>query len=555
MQKGDSKPLYKFIAQHRSSDKGLHVTKISGSSNDADIANSFAQGFHSTFISDNNKMPTLPSMTKIEYPHKNLEVSVNGVAKLFENLNHRKGPGPDLLRPSLLKFLSPLIAETFASFYNYSLQTPSVPRDWKTAHVVPVYKKGSREDALNYRPISLTCISCKIMEHIIAREIRQHFSINELFTDCQHGFRRNRSCESQLLHTTSDVIASNNAGIQTDIIVLDFSKAFDTVSHTKLVQKLRHYEVNSHIINWIEAWLSQRRFYVAVNNHVSDERFATSGVPQGSVLGPVLFLIYINDLPDSISCPTSIRLFADDALVYRPIHSVKDQLILQQHISQIVEWSKTWQLKFNISKCSVSSIKPVKFKFAYSHDNVEFCRVGSFKYLGVMISDDLSFEDHIKAVTAKGSSILYLLMRTLKNASTRAKRLAYFSICLPILEYSSEVWNPCRKKHINKLEAINRRAFRWAYKLKKRDKITDHMKIENWQSLEARRQQKDQRTLFKIYEQSLELNYKLFVQRNENYNTRNGNIRHTINTEAMRNSFFNRTLNTPLGELIVEQAT
>jgi hypothetical protein len=150
LQKGDTKPFYKFIAQHRSANKGLHVTELSGSSNDSEIANSFAFSFKSTFITDNNKTPILPPAPKIVNPHMKLSINIKGVEKLFEDLNHRKGPGPNSLRPSLLKFLSPLTAEIFTDLYNYSLQTASIPKDWRCAHVVPVYKKANRKDPLNY---------------------------------------------------------------------------------------------------------------------------------------------------------------------------------------------------------------------------------------------------------------------------------------------------------------------------------------------------------------------------------------------------------------------
>jgi hypothetical protein len=542
LKKGNDKPLFRFISHHKSGSKNTHIPELQGNTQDTDIANCFAVNFESVFLKDDNTTPEF-QLPKTFSSQETLEINVDGILKQLLSLDHTKGPGPDGIRPSLLKFLAPLIAEPLSSIFSYSLDTGSVPSDWKVARVVPVYKKGDRKDPLNYRPISLTCICCKIMEHVIAHSMREHLDNNNLINDCQHGFRARHSCESQLIHTLTDLAMHNNTNTQVDVLILDYSKAFDKVSHPKLLQKLQSYGFHPSIIDWLKSWLKSRVFHVNVNNSLSTATSTSSGVPQGSVLGPLLFLIYINDLPDCIqSSTTSVRLFADDIVLYSPIRSTRDQENLQEDLNNLVNWSNKWQLQLNVSKCSSTSINPIKFTYTYSISNVQISHSPQFKYLGILVCNDLSFCQHITSTIGKASGLLFMLMRVLKNASTQAKRLAYFTICIPVLEYASEIWSPHLKYQIDNIENVNRRAFRWVYSFKKYDRISDKMQELNWPTLQERRDQKDKNTLFKIYEGTLNVNYERFNLKNTNYNTRHGIIRHTINSDAMKYSFFNRTI-------------
>ena len=197
---------------------------------------------------------------------------------------------------------------------NNNVTSGTLPEDWTKARVTPIYKKGDKSTAANYRPISLTCIVCKLMEHIITSHLVKHLNINNILYDLQHGFREKRSCETQLVMLIEDLASNLQAGRQTDLILLDFSKAFDKANHEKLLHKLHQYGVRGNNLNWIRGFLDGRTQTVVVDGDESTSVPVTSGVPQGSVLGPILFLAYINDLPDRVT--SKVRLFADDTALY-----------------------------------------------------------------------------------------------------------------------------------------------------------------------------------------------------------------------------------------------
>ena len=545
LKNGDSKPLFQLISKSSKGGKCSNIMQLHNCVNDNDMAISFANNFKSVFTVDDGHVPQVSfTQSSAEHvPQMDIAVSEEGVLALLNNLNHRKGMGPDNLSPALLKFLAVDIAPILTLIFKHSLNTGGVPLDWKHANVVPVFKKGDKKAPLNYRPISLTSVSSKVIEHIIAHNIRDYLDQNNILSETQHGFRKKHSCESQLIHTISDLANFNNLNTQVDVLVLDFSKAFDTVSHDKLIHKLRSYGLNANVVTWIQHWLLDRTFCVIVNGKTSPPTQVTSGVPQGSVLGPLLFLLYINDLPESLNCPkTSIRLFADDAILFRPIECASDSLLLQDQLCRVAAWAESWQLRFNANKCTSTSVEPVRFSHIYNYCGTSLISSQSFLYLGILVSSTLNFNEHINRIIRKANGTLFMLMRTLKNTSPNVKRTAYYSVCRPLLEYASEIWSPHFDYSIQDLESINRKAFRWANNLRKFDSISSEMVKMGWQTLAERRRIKDESTLQKILSQDLMVDFNRFVIKNSSYFTRGSNIRHTINASAMKHSFFNRAM-------------
>ena len=212
----------------------------------------------------------------------------------------------------MLRELAEEIAPIIQILFERSLQTGKLPADWCHALVTPIFKKGDKSSDANYRPISLTCILCKVLEYIMASQVVEHMNSHDLLYDLQHGFREKRSCETQLTMMVEELARS--ACKQTDLILLDFSKAFDKVNHAKLLWKLHQYGIRGKALGWKRAFLGNRSQSVVLDGEESDSVPVTSGVPHGSVLRPILFLIYINDLPDLIT--SKVLLFADDKAVY-----------------------------------------------------------------------------------------------------------------------------------------------------------------------------------------------------------------------------------------------
>ena len=232
--------------------------------------------------------------------------------------------------------------------FRASLSQSAIPSQWKIANIVPIFKKGNRSNRGNYRPVSLTCICSKLLEHIIYSHIFSHLTKHNILTEEQHGFRQCRSCETQLIATVHDLAENLNCGNQTDVILLDFTKAFDKVPHGCLCYKLYHLGINGCLLSWIKCFLTDRQQQVIINGEISSLTSVTSSVPQGTVLAPLLFLCYINDITKDIS--SSIKLYVDDVLIYNIIKSEEDCVKLQNDLNILNEWAMTWKMFFNPTK-------------------------------------------------------------------------------------------------------------------------------------------------------------------------------------------------------------
>ena len=441
-----SKKLWSFIKKQKCDYCGVAPLEDCGTIHNepqekADILNKF---FASVFTKDNSSLPEIesdpiPNMAPIE-------IHTDGVLHLLLNLKVSKATGPDKIPCRLLKELAYQIPPALTLLYRASIIQGAVPSDWKMANIVPIFKKGSKSSPSNYRPISLTSICCKILEHIIYSGISHHLEEYNVIHDEQHGFRSGRSCETQLLITIHDFANNLNNQKQTDAILLDFTKAFDKVSHRRLCSKLFHYGIRGTLLSWINDFLTGRTQRVLVDGCCSDDTSVTSGVPQGTVLAPLLFLMFINDLPENIA--SSIKLYADDVLIYRTIESEHDHTILQQDLNKLQKWANAWLMLFNPTKCESICISNKKNPIVgdYYIQNTPIRSVSSVKYLGVTIDERLSFNEHINRISHRANSIKAFLQRNIKSCPLKVKDNCYKTMVRPIMEYACTVWSPYTRK-------------------------------------------------------------------------------------------------------------
>ena len=417
-----------------------------------------------------------------------INVSGNGVKKLLENLNPRKAVGPDFVPTQILKEFKEDIAPILQVIFQQSLDTGVVPEDWKTANVVGVFKKGDRHQPSNYRPVSLTCVSCKLLEHIVFRAVMDHVDFHKILKFFQHGFREKHSCETQLINTIEDLSRGLNNQQQLDLLILDFSKAFDLVGHQRLLKKLQFYGIRDTTLQWISSWLVERTQKVVVDGANSSASPVTSGVPQGTVLGPLQFILYINHI--NVNTTSSIRLFADDCLLYRHIRTAQDAEELQRDLTQLCRWADVWQMDFNATKCNILSVtrKKCPIRAVYSIRGVQLEQVVHNPYLGVELAADLDWGHHVKNVVPKAQRTLNLLRRNMWGCSRETKDIAYRTLVRPVLDYAGAAWDPFQANHIEGLEKIQRRAARFVTgRHSREDSVTDMLKDLQWRSLQERR--------------------------------------------------------------------
>ena len=457
--KVNSKRVWKYVNSKLKRQTGISNLKMADGGltktdkDKADVINTF---FSSVFTKENTEsVPQLNSHNNNLFL-SDLILTQEAVKKKLEGLNPNKAMGPDEIPSIVLKELSSELSFPLLIIFNKSLSEGRVPIDWKTAEVKAIFKKGDKTDPGNYRPVSLTNVVCKILESFVTDEIRKHMETNNLFTQCQHGFRQHRSCVTQLLEVLNDFtnLIENKDSI--DVIYLDFSKAFDTVPHLRLINKLEAYGIQGNMIKWIKHFLSDRKQRVKVNSEYSEYTPVISGIPQGSILGPVLFVIYINDLPEIIK--SSCKIFADDTKLYS---SPKDKDILQADLLSLLKWSDKWQLKFNISKCGILHIGTNNPKFDYYMDNdmsIKLKEVSSEKDVGVTFSDNLKFDIHINNIVNKANQMVGIIKRSFTYLDKDMFLLLYKALVRPHLEYANVIWHPTFKRQSIMIEKVQRRA-------------------------------------------------------------------------------------------------
>jgi len=548
--KDNSKSFFAYVrSKQRTKDRVGPLKDVAGKLvvDDEEAACLLNTYFSSVFtVEDLTSVPNPQQIFQVSDEYSgllDLKISAGMVEKKLQELKVDKCPGLDEIHPKMLFELRKHISEPLANFFNQSLESGVVPVDWKDAGVTPLFKKGKKSDVQNYRPVSLTCVVCKIMESILKDVILDHLEKHKLIRDSQHGFTRGRSCLTNLLEFLEEVTLNLDEGRPVDVIYLDFSKAFDKVPYQRLFKKLLAHGIGGHILEWIRHWLMDRRQKVGVNKKYSDWEKVISGVPQGSVLGPLLFLIYINDL--DIGIDSKLVKFADDTKMGRGVANEKEVELMRKDIKKLFQWSMDWQMLFNTEKCTVLHMGKNNKEAVYKMGASELKKSIQEKDLGVIVDKSGKSSEQCIMAVKKANGMLGMIKRniTFKNKKVIVK--LYKALVRPRLEYCVQVWSPHLRKDIDMLEQVQRRATRLIEGF--RDvSYEDRLERTGLISLEKRRVRGDLIEVFKIMKGYDRIDYRKFFEVSSVTKTRGHSLKlakkHS-NGEQRKQFFSQRVIN------------
>lgn len=425
-----------------------------------EICDVFSKYFLSTFLSptstsniDTNTNQDLCDNTIMSDIHK-INVSEEEVTKLLVKLDNSKSAGPDNLSPVFLTKCANTIATPLSLLFNISLTTCKFPSLWKSAFISPIHKKGQKQDVCNYRPISKLCVVAKIFERIIYNNVYQ--AIHNSFSPSQHGFLKGRSTVSNLVVLNEYVTASMDAGKQVDVVYTDYSKCFDRIDHKLLLRKLQLIGIRGDLLRWFSSYLDNRSQAVVISNYISGWVTIPSGVPQGSLLGPLLFLIFVNDI-DKCFLHSQLLCFADDMKIFSSIESPSDVNNLQSDLMRLDDYCRINKLDLNPSKCSVMTFSRKRniISSSYTLKNQQLTKTDSIKDLGVVHDSKILFDEHVASIVTKASKALGFIMRISKNFNNaKTFKILYCTYVRSILEYASQIWNPMYDVYVSRIERI-----------------------------------------------------------------------------------------------------
>ena len=519
------------------------------STDKCEMANILNKYFHSVFSpKDSDVFATSPSpLTSSTHELSDIQLTEAEVISVLRNLDPRKAYGPDNIPNRLLVELAYVIGPSLCELFNMSLALGEVPCKWKEANITPAFKREDPTLAMNYRPISLLCTLSKVLERCVYNHCYHH--LEPRIYDLQHGFMRGKCTTTQLLEVYHCILDSVASGKQVDAIYLDLSKAFDKVPHHLLLRKLSNFGIHGSLLSWFHSYLSDRRQRVVLQGVYSEWLPVTSGVPQGSILGPLLFLVYCNDIQSYIQ-KSKLALFADDSKLYLPLVQSDSTHLLQHDLDNLITWTTDNQMELNNTKCKAMRISrkntPAQTNYSINGHIIE--QVTNFKDLGVVVSKDLSWSQHINSIVSKANKTLGLIKRICKEVeNVKTRRTLYCALVRPKLEYASNVWSPYTVKHKLLIENVQRRATRFILNYPKGMCYKERLQKTSLLPLEFRREISDLILLFKAKYDLIGMDLTKYICTfNPGYKSRNydENDFHLIikhNQDYFRKSYFIRS--------------
>lgn len=462
--KNDPRKFWLFIKNKRESVGIPNYMNFNGDEfhNPQDILNSFAKFFKQSFSDD-----TINNDSANRCPYDNNYICINNfsdddVERALKKIKPKFTTGPDLIPAFLIHDCRFVLVRPLSILFNLCLKNQAIPSLWKTSKVVPVYKKDDRAEITNYRPVSLICNFSKVLEFLLYDKIFP--AVKDQIVSQQHGFFKGRSTVTNLLEVSQYIAESIDESSQVDVIYLDFSKAFDRLDHNILIHKLHACGFSDSLVRLFGSYLSNRFQYVSLYGCTSDKYSVTSGVPQGSILGPLLFNIFINDIGRDLD--VSFLLYADDIKIFKKIHCLDDCLILQRSLERINDWCLNNNLQLNMGKCNVLSFttKTSVIKYNYVLTGKYVLRSDAFCDLGVTFDAKFSFVPHINKVLSDASKSYGFIVRCTRDFNNiEVIKILYNSYVRSKLEYASVIWSPGYGVHISNLEKIQRRFLKHAW--------------------------------------------------------------------------------------------
>ena len=476
----------------------LHEGKhISDSATKASIFNSF-------FLDQMNiDTSSVQNPTNPVHPHRtmgDLHVSEQEVLDILKCLDISKASGPDGISPKLLKEAASIIHKPLTILFNMSLTQKQFPSIWKEANVTPLYKKGEENSCSNYRPISLLSCTGKVFEKVVFKHVFNFFRDNLVISPNQSGFIPGDSTVNQLVSLYHELSLAVDQQKEVRVVFLDISKAFDKVWHAGLLYKLEKNGITNNLLSWFGDYLYDRRQRVVLNGQSSTWGSITAGVPQGSVLGPLLFLIYINDIVDVVN--SKVKLFADDTSLYLTVDDPEfAATTLNRDLSSLDVWSKNWIISFNALKTdsmliSLKRNSPDHPPLVFQGHQLE--NVPSHKHLGLVLKSDLKWNVHINHIVTKASKLLNIMKSLQYTLDRETLETIYKSFIRPIMEYGSVVWDGCAQADAKLLEDIQLTAARTVTGAMKTTPAAKLYEETGWETLEKRRERSKLTLMYKI---------------------------------------------------------
>jgi len=459
---GNSKPFYSYLKNKTKSRAGIGpLQRADGTltSNNAEMAGILNSFFSSVFTPEvpGAEVPTEERPPNIEVL-SNIHFKVEDTRKLILKMKTAGSPGPDKITTRMLQQIAWEIAPALTTLFRKSFAEGTVPTDWRTANVTPIHKKGKKCAAENYRPVSLTSICGKLMEGHVKKALITHLERNNLIKSSQHGFMPGKSCTTNLLHFLEVLTKAADDGLDVDVVFLDFSKAFDKVPHNKLISKLETHGICGKLKHWIKSWLAGRQQRVVVNGEESGWEAVKSGVPQGSLLGPCLFSIYINDIDLLVALITLLLKFADDTKLANIIKGEEDRRNLQACLDALMAWADRWGMAFNTAKCKIMHLGRHNPRYQYKMGDQVLETTELERDIGVLVNNNLKPSEQCAKAARTANAVLGQIARAFHYRDRWTFVRLYKLYVRPHLEFAVAAWSPWTAADIECLEKVQIRA-------------------------------------------------------------------------------------------------